>query len=79
MFHEHAVRAVYGDQRASMALAAVCCDPDTIPKPDGLAGPQCGPSSNQNRTQPGRCAVLSGTRSSGVHRYASRRFFTAVT
>ena len=35
-----------------------CCDPDTIPKPDGLAGPQRGPSSNENRMQIARCPVL---------------------
>jgi len=31
---------------------------DTIPKPDGLAWPESGPSSNQNRTQPARCPAL---------------------
>jgi hypothetical protein len=31
---------------------------DTIPKPDGLAWPRCGPSSNGNRTQLARCPVL---------------------
>jgi hypothetical protein len=43
---------------ACVARAAVCCEVDTIPKPDGLAGPVCGPSSNQNRTHPGWCPVL---------------------
>ena len=31
---------------------------DTIPKPDGLAGPLRGPSSNQNRTQLAQCPAL---------------------
>ncbi len=57
MFHEHA-RAVRSGQRASVALVAVCCEVDTIPKPDGLAGPLCGPFSNQNRTQLAQCPVL---------------------
>ena len=41
-----------------MAHLAVCCDSDTIPKPDGLAWPLRGPSSNQNRTQLAQCPAL---------------------
>jgi len=50
--------AVPGRCRASVARSAVCCEVDTIPKPDGLAEPLYGPSSNQNRTQLARCPAL---------------------
>ncbi len=42
-----------------MALLAVCCDPDTIPKPDGLAAVFSGAASNENRTQVVPCLGMS--------------------
>jgi hypothetical protein len=59
-------RAAAGRFRGSVAHPAARWDPDTIPKPDGLAGPLCGPSSNGNRMQRGRCAVLCSVRSRQV-------------
>jgi len=53
-----AKHAAPGLWRASVAHLAACWSQDTIPKPDGLAGPLCGPSSNQNRTHLARCSAL---------------------
>lgn len=51
-------RAAPGRCLASVALRAMCCDRDTIPKPDGLAGRFPALSSNENRMQRARCPVL---------------------
>ena len=59
-------RAAPGCWQASVVRPALCWRVDTIPKPDGLAWPRCGPSSNQNRTQRGRCAALCSLGSSQV-------------
>ena len=61
-------RAAPGRCRGSVAHPAACWEQDTIPKPDGLAGPLRGPEierrSNATRTLSG----LSGSRSSRVRR-----------
>ena len=49
-----------------MALAAMCCEGDTIPKPDGLAWPRCGPSPNRDRAEIECRPMLSGSHSSVV-------------
>ena len=59
-------RAAPGPWRASVALPAMCWSQDTIPKPDGLAGPQRGPEPDGNRTQPGHDPGLCGIGSSRV-------------
>ena len=41
-----------------MAQAAMRCEEDTIPKPDGLAGPVPGLEPNRSRTEAGRCPAL---------------------
>ena len=53
-----AKHAASGRYRASMAHRAACCEIDTIPKPDGLAGPVPGPESNGDATKAGRCPAL---------------------
>ena len=50
--------------RGSVAHRAACWEQDTIPKPDGLAWPRCGPESNGDRAEIERRSVLSGSRSS---------------
>ena len=50
--------AATGLWRAAVALAAACCDPDTVPCADAQGGPGSGLEPNGNRTQPGRCAAL---------------------
>lgn len=53
-----AKHAAPGLWRASVALAAMRCEVDTIPKPDGLAGRFPALSSNENRTRRARCPAL---------------------
>jgi hypothetical protein len=60
-------RAAPEPQRASVALAALWGNRDTIPKPDGLAGRFPALSSNENRTRPGRCATLCSVRSAELN------------
>jgi len=55
-----------GRFRGSVAHPAACWEPDTIPKPEGLAWPIPGAASNGNRTQPGPCSSLSEVRSWSV-------------
>ena len=64
-------RAAAGRYQACAAHPAACWEPDTIPKPDGLARPRCGPESNGDRAEIERCPVLSGSRSSRVRRRLS--------
>ena len=59
-------RAAAGRFRGSVAHRAACCEVDTIPKPDGLAGRFPALPSNENRMRLGRCATLCSVRSSRV-------------
>jgi hypothetical protein len=53
--------AAAGRFRGSVTHPAVCWSQDTIPKPDGLAGPRCGPKiergTNEGRTLSGLVRV----------------------
>jgi len=69
--------AAPGRWRASVAHPAMCWSVDTIPKPDGLAGPQRGLSSNRNRMQPGRCAALCEPGPAIVRSLSGRRYRSA--
>jgi hypothetical protein len=51
-----------------VAPLAMCWSIDTIPKPDGLAGPVPGPESNRDATKAGRCPALFVMGSSAVRR-----------
>jgi len=53
-----AKRAGPGPWLASVAHRALCWRQDTIPKPDGLAGPRTARRSNGNATKAGRCPAL---------------------
>ena len=51
-------RTAAGRFRGSVANPVACWEPDTIPKPDGLAGPTAARRSNAERTKAGHCPAL---------------------